>query len=30
VGLTAGFLTLDEVRAKENLPALAERTPAVG
>ena len=30
VGLDAGFLTLDEVRAKENLPALAERVPAVG
>jgi HK97 family phage portal protein len=29
VGLAAGFLTLDEVRAKENLPALA-REPAVG
>jgi HK97 family phage portal protein len=29
-GLDAGFLTLDEVRRKENLPALAERVPAIG
>jgi HK97 family phage portal protein len=29
-GLEAGFLTLDEVRRKENLPALPERVPAVG
>jgi phage portal protein BeeE len=28
-GLEAGFLTLDEVRRKENLPALA-RDPALG
>jgi HK97 family phage portal protein len=28
-GLEAGFLTLDEVRRKENLPAL-ERVPAIG
>jgi HK97 family phage portal protein len=27
-GLRAGFLTLDEVRRKENLPALPDRTPA--
>jgi HK97 family phage portal protein len=32
LGLEAGFLTLDEVRRKENLPALAlpERVPTVG
>ncbi len=30
VGLEAGFLTLDEVRRKENLPALPERVPAIG
>ena len=30
LGLEAGFLTLDEVRRKENLPALPEATPAVG
>ena len=29
-GLEAGFLTLDEVRRKENLPALPERVPAIG
>lgn len=29
LGLDAGFLTLDEVRRKENLPALPERVPAV-
>jgi HK97 family phage portal protein len=29
IGLEAGFLTLDEVRRKENLPALPERTPAI-
>jgi HK97 family phage portal protein len=29
-GLEAGFLTLDEVRAKENLPALPERVPTLG
>jgi HK97 family phage portal protein len=29
-GLEAGFLTIDEVRRKENLPALSERAPAVG
>jgi HK97 family phage portal protein len=29
VGLEAGFLTLDEVRAKENLPALPARPPAL-
>jgi HK97 family phage portal protein len=28
-GLRAGFLTLDEVRRKENLPALPERVPTV-
>ncbi|MGH8697558.1 MAG: phage portal protein [Burkholderiales bacterium] len=27
-GLEAGFLTIDEVRRKENLPALVERAPA--
>jgi HK97 family phage portal protein len=27
--LAAGFLTVDEVRRKENLPALTERVPAV-
>jgi HK97 family phage portal protein len=30
VALEAGFLTLDEVRRKENLPALPERRPALG
>jgi HK97 family phage portal protein len=30
LGLDSGFLTLDEVRRNENLPALAERIPAVG
>ncbi len=29
-GLEAGFLTIDEVRRKENLPALVERAPTVG
>lgn len=29
-GLETGFLTLDEVRAKENLPALPERVPTLG
>jgi hypothetical protein len=29
-GLEAGFLTIDEVRRKENLPALTERVPAIG
>lgn len=29
LALEAGFLTLDEVRRKENLPALPERVPAV-
>jgi hypothetical protein len=29
-GLEAGFLTLDEVRRKENLPALPERIPTLG
>ena len=29
-GLEAGFLTLDEVRRKENLPALPERVPTIG
>jgi HK97 family phage portal protein len=29
-GLEAGFLTIDEVRRKENLPALTERAPAIG
>ena len=29
-GLEAGFLTIDEVRRKENLPALPERVPAIG
>ena len=28
--LEAGFLTLEEVRRKENLPALPERVPAIG
>jgi HK97 family phage portal protein len=28
-GLAAGFLTIDEVRRKENLPALPERVPVV-
>jgi HK97 family phage portal protein len=28
-GLEAGFLTIDEVRKKENLPALPERVPTV-
>jgi HK97 family phage portal protein len=28
-GLEAGFLTIDEVRRKENLPALPERVPTV-
>jgi HK97 family phage portal protein len=30
VGLEAGFLTLAEVRQKENLPALPDRVPALG
>jgi HK97 family phage portal protein len=29
-GLEAGFLTIDEVRRKENLPTLTERVPAIG
>ena len=29
-GLEAGFLTLDEVRRKENLPALPERVLEIG
>ena len=29
-GLEAGFLTLDEVRRKENLPALSARAPVGG
>jgi HK97 family phage portal protein len=30
VGVSGGWLTVDEVRAKENLPPLPERIPAVG
>jgi len=30
IGLDAGFLTIDEVRRKENLPALPTRAPAIG
>jgi HK97 family phage portal protein len=30
LGVTGGWLTLEEIRAKENLPPLAERDPAVG
>jgi len=29
-GLEAGFLTIDEVRRKENLPSLPDRVPALG
>lgn len=29
IGLSAGFLTLDEVRRKENLPPLPERVPSL-
>jgi hypothetical protein len=29
-GLEAGFLTVEEVRSKENLPALPAGIPAVG
>ena len=30
VALRNGFLTIDEIRRKENLPALAERVPGMG
>jgi HK97 family phage portal protein len=30
LGVEGGWLTLDEIRSKENLPALSERVPTVG